>query len=144
MPRWINSRLGSLKKSWPWTVIWPWLSRCQRLDICGSTFLESSFTWDNIDVTERGNLLHWIFVPCLSLMSIWSYVVQSTKETGNIYGIEEFVYLSTTLTPIIVNFKVITSLTLGRLNWSSKWLRRMALLPFPNFQRNVAETPALL
>ena len=30
-----------------------------------------------------------LFVPCLPLISIWSYVVQSTKETGNIYGLSD-------------------------------------------------------
>ena len=32
------------------------------------------------------NVIDWMFVPFLSLISISSYVVQGTKETGNIYS----------------------------------------------------------
>ena len=40
---------------------------------------------NSIEVKHR--FLHRldVFVPCLSLISISSYVVQGTKETGNIY-----------------------------------------------------------
>ena len=31
--------------------------------------------------------IDWMFVPCLPLISISSYVVQGTKETGNINNI---------------------------------------------------------
>ena len=35
-------------------------------------------------------LIDWMFVPCLSLISISSYAVQGTKETGNIdYTLKE-------------------------------------------------------
>ena len=30
------------------------------------------------------NVIDWMFVPCLSLISFSSYVAQGTKETGNI------------------------------------------------------------
>ena len=33
---------------------------------------------------DISNVNDWMFVPCLSLISISSYVVQGTKETGNI------------------------------------------------------------
>ena len=35
--------------------------------------------------TYISNVIDWMFVPCLSLTSILSYVGQGTKETGNIY-----------------------------------------------------------
>ena len=52
-------------------------------------------------------LRYWgIFVPCLSLISIWSYVVQSTKETGNMYTYFDWLNYLFNLFP----FKKLTSL----------------------------------
>ena len=52
------------------------------LPVCNSKEMKRT-----LRVKKIYNVIDWMLVPCLSLISISSYVVQSTEETGNMYYI---------------------------------------------------------
>ena len=59
---------------WAWMSAWIWMLR---------------INWSCFGL-EISNVIDWMFVPCLSLISISSYVVQGTKETGNMDAMDAF------------------------------------------------------
>ena len=60
----------------------PQMNRFRLIDEVSIYLISFNLCAQRLALTKISNVIEWIFVPCISLISIWSYV---EYETGNIY-----------------------------------------------------------